>query len=873
MLSTATKYPIPQHREQQRAPTQMIPKTTYVEIAVNVPQVTGLFSYHVPEEFAEVVVPGSLVVVPFGKSLVQGVVLRNLDTPGVTETRAIEAVIDAQPVLTPLQMQLARWLSQTTLAPLAACFAPMIPPGLGQQSDTLYHLNPGRITYATLQPMQLRLVRLLEERGDLRGRQIDTAMPRQNWRAAARTLIGRGTIASRPVLQPPSVRPKTVRTVQLACSPQEALQRIGSVGRAGSAALERRQAILRFLIEEPWPVEVAWVYARSGGNVADLQKLGEDGLVMLGESEVWRDPLEQMQITPGKVPELTEAQQQAWDQLRAGLERMGENTSKTQLPPYLLHGITGSGKTEIYMRAVEETLRMGRQAVILVPEIALTPQTVRRFLARFPGQVGLIHSRLSPGERYDTWRRARSGDLPVIVGPRSALFTPLPNPGLIVLDECHDPAYHQDDVQPNYSAVETAITYSKLAGCALILGSATPDVSLYYRAQREGWEVLKLPMRIIAHREVTAASTTPQAASGTPFGSSAISPTGTARMEGGLPPIQVVDMRQELKAGNRSIFSRALREALQQVLSANQQAILFLNRRGTATYVFCRSCGYSMCCPRCDLPLTLHTDQGGLVCHTCNYRRQVPTKCPQCESPHIRQYGSGTEKVEADVREMFPGARVLRWDAETTRQKGAHDLLLQAFMNHQADVLVGTQMLAKGLDLPLVTLVGVVLADVGLQLPDYNAGERTFQLLTQVAGRAGRSLLGGRVILQTFQPEHYAIRAAAAHDYTGFYKQELEYRRRLRYPPYAHLARLEIRDANPEKAEAAAKGLAQQIEQWIEAGSHRGTEMIGPVPCFYGKQNTLYRWQIVLRGPDPAAILRGKTIENWRIEVDPVSLL
>ncbi len=251
-----------------------------------------------------------------------------------------------------------------------------------------------------------------------------------------------------------------------------------------------------------------------------------------------------------------------------------------------------------------------------------------------------------------------------------------------------------------------------------------------------------------------------------------------------LPPVKIIDMRQELKSGNRSIFSHELKDALQQVLDLHQQAILFLNRRGTATYVFCRECGYGLKCPRCDLPLTYHVDQGGLVCHTCNYRRQSPKTCPQCGSAKIRHFGIGTEKVESEVQEMFPGIRTLRWDAETTRQKGAHDLLLQAFMNHQADVLIGTQMLAKGLDLPLVTLVGVVLADVGLQLPDFNAGERTFQLLTQVAGRAGRSPLGGRVILQTFQPEHYAIRAASRHDYTGFYRQEMEQRKRLRYPPY-----------------------------------------------------------------------------------------
>jgi primosomal protein N' (replication factor Y) len=332
-------------------------------------------------------------------------------------------------------------------------------------------------------------------------------------------------------------------------------------------------------------------------------------------------------------------------------------------------------------------------------------------------------------------------------------------------------------------------------------------------------------------------------------------------------------MRLELKAGNRTIFSRDLQAALRETLELHQQAILFLNRRGTATYVFCRQCGYSLKCPRCDLPLTFHSDENGLVCHTCNYRRQMPKTCPQCNSPQIRQFGTGTEKVESDVQALFPGARILRWDAETTRQKGAHDILLQAFLNHQADILVGTQMLAKGLDLPLVTLVGVVLADVSLQLPDYTAGERAFQLLTQVAGRAGRSPLGGKVILQTFQPDHYAIRAAALHDYAGFYHQELEHRKRLRYPPFVRLARLETRNANAAKAETDARAMARQIQGWIHEGDHRGTEIIGPVPCFFSRQNGLYRWQIVLRSPDPAAVLRGRALGDWRLEIDPVNLL
>ncbi len=845
-------------------------ETVYAEVAVNLAQVSGLYHYHLPEDLAGQVVPGSLVVVPFGSRLVQGLVLRLLDTPEVSETRPVDDVVDSQPILTPAQMELARWLSETYLSPLATCLSPMIPPGLGQQADTIFHLNERSYDPSTLGNIQVRLIHLLEQRGDMRGRQIDTALPHLAWRPAARALVKRGWLAARPVLQPPSVRPKTVRTVQLACSPQEVEARLESVGRAGSEAQKRRQAILRFLIREGLPVDAPWVYAASGGNLQDLQKLEEDGLVVLGENETWRDPLGRLQIATTEPLILTGDQQKAWDSVQNGLQAIARG--ETLPTPYLLHGITGSGKTEIYMRAVEETLRLGKQAVILVPEIALTPQTVRRFLGRFPGQVGLVHSRLGEGERYDTWRRARAGTLPVIVGPRSALFAPLPNLGLIVLDECHDPAYHQEDFQPSYNAVEAAITYARLTNSLLILGSATPDISLYYRARQEGWKILNLPVRILAHRQVIEAQLS-QLGMAAPAGviksGDDQGPTTTLN----LPPVKIVDMRQELKAGNRTIFSRELQEALHQTLEARQQAILFLNRRGTATYVFCRQCGYSLKCPRCDLPLTYHADENGLVCHTCNYRRQMPRTCPQCGSSQIRQFGTGTEKVESDVQALIPNARILRWDAETTRQKGAHDLLLQSFLNHQADILVGTQMLAKGLDLPLVTLVGVVLADVSLQLPDYNAGERTFQLLTQVAGRAGRSPLGGKVILQTFQPDHYAIRSAAGHDYAGFYRQELEYRKRLRYPPFARLARLELRSANAAKVEADARAMSRQIEDWIKEGDHRGTEIIGPVPCFFGRQNGLYRWQIVLRGPRPAAVLRGRPLGEWRLEIDPVSLL
>ncbi len=312
---------------------------------------------------------------------------------------------------------------------------------------------------------------------------------------------------------------------------------------------------------------------------------------------------------------------------------------------------------------------------------------------------------------------------------------------------------------------------------------------------------------------------------------------------------------------------------LRKTLEAGQQAILFINRLGSATYVFCRTCGYVLRCPRCERTLTLHSAAAELVCHTCNYRRKMPAKCPQCGSNQIRDYGTGTEKVEQEVQKIFPAARTLRWDSETTRQKGSHDLLLSHFIAHRADILVGTQMLAKGLDLPLVTLVGAVLAEAGLHLEDYRAPERTFQLLTQVAGRAGRSPLGGRVVLQTFQPDHYAIQAAAAHDYNGFYNRELQERRRLGYPPFSRLVRLEYRHLESRKAQDSAHHMAVQVEHWIKEGGYTSTDIIGPVPCFFARMNSYYRWQIILRGPDPSAVLRGKNLGDWRVEVDPQSLL
>jgi primosomal protein N' (replication factor Y) len=850
--------------------------TCYVEVAVNVPGVSGTFHYHLPAELEGMVKPGHLVEVPFGRQQVQGVVFRMVDVPEVPETKAVLTLMDEQVVLTPGQISLAKVLEESTLSPLAACIDLMIPPGLAQQADTLY--QKGTPVFPISHPLtslQNRILKLLSERGALRGRQLDNAFRHVDWRASIRPLVNQGLVSTTTVLPPPTVRAKTIRTARLSCPPAVAEAQMDTLARSGSLALQRRQKMLGKLLHEQGEVELPWLFAESGGNLADLQALEKRGLVSLGETQVWRDPLESLEFFPSEPPTLTQDQSAAWKEIQAGILDASQGKS---VQPYLLHGVTGSGKTEIYLQAVYETLRLGRRAIILVPEIALTPQTLRRFVSRFPGLVGSMHSRLSAGERFDTWRRARLGQISVVVGPRSALFTPFADIGLIVVDEFHDDTYYQSESQPHYHAREAAVEYARITGAVCLLGSATPDIVSRYQAASRKWHYLHLPLRILAHRQAVENQVQR-------FGiHSQYRSIGGETETINLPPVEVVDMRAELQAGNRSIFSLSLQDALRETLEHQQQAILFLNRRGSATYIFCRDCGYILKCPRCDLPLTYHlagskaalsshAGKNTLNCHYCGYSRQNPDICPQCRSERIRQYGTGTEKVEGEVQELFPEAHTLRWDFETTRQKGAHDAILSHFANRRANVLIGTQMIAKGLDLPLVTLVGVVLADVGLSLPDIRSAERTFQVLTQVAGRAGRSPLGGQVILQTFQPEHYVIQAASRHDYQAFYGQELAYRRQLHYPPFSHLVRLEYRHRDAGRAESAANSMAAQVKTWLVEDNRRETEIVGPVPCFFSRLGGLYRWQIVLRGPDPASMLRGRSLGDWRIEVNPPSLL
>jgi primosomal protein N' (replication factor Y) len=815
--------------------------TTFVQIVVNVPAVSGIFDYAIPESLIGKVGVGHLVIIPFGKQTVQGVVFRFIDQPSVQDVKEISELVDPIPVMTQAQIALAEAMAESTLSPLASVVSLFLPAGLNQQVDIIYELRiPEHASQDST--IESRLIKLLHERGPLRARQIDTHFRKVDWRKSAGYLVRRGVLASQSVLPPARVRAKFIKTAQLSVSPEIAEAAMEDLGKSDSTQTRRKKA-LQFLLQVKDAINVSWVYAESGCNLTDLQELEERGLIRLFESEIFRDPLEKTSrqvdmYASRQVVELTPEQKTASREITTAI------ASPTPHRPFLLQGVTGSGKTEIYLRATEEVIRRGKQAIILVPEIALTPQTVRRFLARFPGQVGLVHSKLSEGERYDTWRRARAGSLKVIIGARSALFAPLQNLGLIVADECHDSSYYQSD-PPFYHAVTAAQSYARLAGAVCILGSATPSILQRYQAEVRETKQLDLPYRIV---------------------------------EAGLPPVQIIDMRDELKAGQRGIFSRLLLKELESTLGRGEQAILFLNRRGTATYIFCRDCGYVLRCPNCDTPLTLHLEEKErLLCHHCGYERGRPRTCPACGGRQIREYGLGSERVEAEVSAAFPQARTLRWDWETTRQKDSHEMILTHFTSHRADVLIGTQMLAKGLDLPLVTLVGIVLADVGLYLPDPFASERVFQVLTQVAGRAGRSERGGKVVLQTFDSDNQIIQSAARHDVNGFYQYELEQRQRLGYPPFSRLVRLEYRHHDPTVAAQEARKLAGKLGELLTPEHWKPISVIGPVPCFFAKIAGLYRWQIVLRGPDPSIVLKDRPVQawlkDWRVEVDPISLL
>ena len=543
-----------------------------------------------------------------------------------------------------------------------------------------------------------------------------------------------------------------------------------------------------------------------------LQGFQEAGILRVDSSTRYRNPLEGRFLKQPRTIVLNQAQRLAADGIWNDYKKRGGRT-------YLLHGVTGSGKTEVYMELIDRVIREKKQAIVLIPEIALTFQTVGRFYERFGERVSVMHSRLSDGERYDQYLRAREGKTDVMIGPRSALFTPFLHIGIIIIDEEHESSYKSENV-PRYDARETAIRRAGMCGAFVVLGSATPSTDSYYRARSGEYGYYRLPERI-----------------------------GDAS----LPQVTIVDLREELRAGNRSIFSRKLREAMEDRLKKHQQTMLFLNRRGLAGFVSCRSCGKAIRCPHCDVALSLHGD-GKLRCHYCGYEREMPKACPSCGSPYISGFRAGTQQIEREVQKVFPGARVLRMDYDTTRSKESYEKILTAFGKGQADVLVGTQMIVKGHDFPGVTLVGVLAADLSLYASDYRASERTFQLLTQAVGRAGRRNLPGEAVIQTYVPDHYSIQAASRQDYEGFYEQEILYRTLMGYPPaYSMLGiYLSCREEEPLEEQS------ERLGAYIRNLDVPGVSVIGPAKAALAKKNDIYRRVIYLKHQSEGTLLKIK---------------
>jgi len=576
-----------------------------------------------------------------------------------------------------------------------------------------------------------------------------------------------------------------------------------------------------------------------------VNALRRKGIVTVEQIQVYRDPLAHRRFSILPAPSLTSAQEAVWHQVQAAMVRLAKGDN-LEPPVFLLHGVTGSGKTEVYLRALAQAISLGKRAVVLVPEIALTPQTIDRFASRFPGRVAVLHSKLSVGEQFDEWWRIREGGFDVVIGSRGAIFAPQPDLGLVVIDEEHEWTYKQQEQSPRYHARDVAIKLAQLTGSVVILGSATPDVVSYFRSKAGEYQLLELPERIDKTGE---------------------------KEDAYLPKVEIIDLREELKAGNRSIFSRSLAAGMGKALAAKEQVILFLNRRGTATFVQCRNCGYILRCKRCDVALTYHSAEADLVCHQCNSHTAVPDVCPQCGSRRIKFLGIGTQKLAEETARAFPNANLLRWDRDVTRGKYSHEEILDRFLAHEADVLIGTQMIAKGLELPLVTLVGVINADVSLYLPDFRASERTFQILSQVAGRAGRGILAGHVIVQSYNPDHYAIVAASKHDYSSFYEQEIYLRRQYENPPFSRLARLIYTHSNNAICQREAQRMHQRLKEERDSWG-MDVSLIGPAPAFVQRVRGRYRWQIIIRGTDPVRLLAEVTVpQGWTVDIDPASLL
>ena len=813
----------------------------YAEVAVNAPVgCDRTLTYSVPPPTS--VVPGQLVWVPLGARPVQGIVFSLSQESHVENVRDLGEALEPSPLVSSVGLALAHWISDYYMSPLFGAAALFLPPGFRTRVITHIQAVAGLEQNGTenLNDAEKRVISYIHRHSPVDETRLKKVLGRRGERAVT-GLLRKGLVVRRRFLPAARTSPTYDSFVHLAMQGWHLSESIERLERSAP----RQVALLRSLASADQ--QLSATLARKEFGSSALNALMKKGLVALEWRRPESDPAP-LSVGGNEGPlVLTTPQEQALAQINTALDRVEDHPPRS----FLLYGVTGSGKTEIYIRALAHVVAQGKQGLLLVPEISLTPQMVHRLVSRFPGRVGVLHSKLSLREQFDQWWRIRQGEYDIVIGPRSALFAPLDRLGLIVLDEEHEWTYKQQDQSPRYHARDGALQLATLTGAIVVLGSATPDVESYYRAQRGQYRSLELPERIAVH-----------------------SMKSTSGQDGSLATVQVVDMRKELKEGNRSIFSRALAQGLQDCVSGGQRAILFLNRRGSATVVQCRACGQTMRCRRCAVALTYHSAGSRLRCHQCNYSLPIPSKCPNCRSPYIKYLGLGTQRVVDEVQELLPAASVLRWDRDTAPSAREHQLLMESFATGEAQVLVGTQMVAKGLHVPEVTLVGVVLADIGLSLPDFRAGEHTFQLLCQVVGRSGRGPQPGKAIVQTYNPDSYVVQAAAQQDFSLLYRQELEFRREQRLPPFSRLVHLVHVHTNAVACQKEAERMARQLRHLAYTHGLTDPEVVGPAPAYPERVRGRYRWHLLLRGTNPAVLLTDMPLpQGWTIDVDPVSVL
>lgn len=767
------------------------------KVIVDVPtmQTDQPFTYLVPENLNEQLAVGMRVEVPFGNGNrhVQGFVLAVepvaatvLDETNV-QLKELVAVLDLKPVLNTEMLALADYMKEKTFAFKITCLQTMLPSVMRADYQKYIYL-----TDELSEELQDQLFYGLEEISWDQAQERGLLPQLMALRKQQKVDI-RYEVTTRNKV-------KMVRFIQ-AAKEFEQLEEIRFGLRKGAKKKEQLLYYLQRLGTEK--VTAVKEMKELGFSTALLNEAAQNGWLTFIEKEAYRDPFANQTFEKTTALSLNAEQQVAVETI---LQSVQEQQSQT----YLLEGITGSGKTEVYLQVIAEVLNQGKTAIMLVPEISLTPQMVQRFKSRFGEHVAVMHSGLSQGEKYDEWRKIERGEAEVVVGARSAIFAPIENIGVIIIDEEHEASYKQEET-PRYHARDLAIWRSEYHHCPVVLGSATPSLESRARAQKNVYQRLRLTQR--ANQAAT------------------------------LPTIDVVDMRQEVENGNVSSFSMSLQEKLQERLEKNEQSVLLLNRRGYSSFVMCRDCGYVLPCPNCDISLTLHMDSKTMKCHYCGHEERIPYRCPNCGQDKIRYYGTGTQKVEEELQTLLPDSRILRMDVDTTRRKGAHEKILRTFGEGQADILLGTQMIAKGLDFPNVTLVGVLNADTALNLPDFRSSERTFQLLTQVSGRAGRAEKPGEVIIQSFNPEHYAIQLAKAQDYEDFYTKEMYIRHRGDYPPYYFT--VQITASHPEENEAAKQMF--QIATKLKQGLSPQAILLGPTPNAIMRVNNRYFYQVIIK--------------------------